>query len=104
MSAARCPVCLRLIKRSNQANRRYFALVALCVPFTYNGKRWSKKEWHEYFKDMFIEPRVIQLPSGKRAVRDPESSDLDTDEFAVFSEKVTAWCAAEGVFLPEEIE
>lgn len=51
---------------------------------------------------MFIQPLVIDLPNGKRAVRDPESSDLDGDEFSEFMDKVEAWCAERGIFLPEE--
>ena len=98
----RCPSCGRKKVRTTQANRRYFALVSQCVTFTFNGQRWSKKQWHEMFKDMFIDPLVIDLPNGKRAVRDPESSDLDIDQFNVFMDKVEAWCGERGIFLPEE--
>lgn len=99
----KCPACGRRRTRSTKANRRYFALVSLCVPFTYNGQRWSKRQWHEFFKDMYIDPAVIELPSGKRAVRDPESSDLDSETFAEFMFKVEEWCNERGLFLPEEV-
>lgn len=99
----RCEKCGRKRTRSSKANRRYFALVALCVPFVYNGRRWSKREWHEYFKDLYIEPRLIELPDGRRVVRDPESSDLESDDFREFMDKVEVWCNENGLFLQEEI-
>lgn len=97
----RCPTCGRRHKRSTQANARYWALVALCIPFVYNGRRWSKREWHEYFKDLYLEPVVITLPDGRRKVVDPESSDLDTPEFNDFMTKVEIWCGEHNLYLEE---
>jgi len=97
----RCPTCGRLHKRSTQANRRYWALVSKCVPLTFNGQRWSKRSWHEMFKDMFLPSRIVELPSGKSVVRDPDSSDLDTAEFNDFMTQVEVWCGERGIYLEE---
>ena len=103
MKPERCATCGRRKKRSTVANRRYFALVSLCVPFVYNGQRWSKVQWHALFKDMFLEPVTVKLPDGRTVVRDPESNDLDADEFNAFMDKVEAWCSEHELFLPEEV-
>ncbi len=97
----RCKACGQKKRRSNQQNRRYWLHVALCVPFTYNGRRWTKLQWHNYFKDLYIVPTTVELPDGRRVVRDPESSELDKDDFSVFTQKVEVWCAEHELYLPE---
>lgn len=71
------------------------------MPFMFNGRRWSKKEWHEFFKDMFIVPQVVNLPDGRRKVCDPSSAELEVPEFSDFYTKVEAWCAERNVYLDE---
>jgi hypothetical protein len=97
----RCPTCGRRKRRSIPQNKLYWELVGKCVPFVYNGRRWSKKEWHEYFKDMFIVPEVVSLPDGRSKLCDPSSAESDVAEFSVFYAKVEAWCSERGVYLEE---
>ena len=97
----RCPKCGRRAKRSNEANRRYFALLGKLSTVVYQGKRWSKREWHEMFKDMYIQPDIVTLPDGRRKVCDPHSSEMDTSEFQDYVTKVEVWCGERNVYLDE---
>lgn len=97
----RCPTCGRRKRRSDPQNRLYWELVAKCTAFVFNGRRWSKKEWHEFFKDLFIVPEVVSLPDGRRKVCDPSSADLDVPVFSEYYGKVEAWCAERDIRLDE---
>lgn len=95
----RCPTCGRRQRRTNPQNRLYWELVGKCAEFVFNGRRWSKQEWHELFKDLFIVPEVVQLPDGRRKVCDPSSAELEVSDFSEFYTKVEAWCAERGIYL-----
>jgi hypothetical protein len=89
----KCPTCGRRKRRSSQANRRYWALVGKLTTIVY--------QWHEFFKDLYIEPEVIKLPDGRRKVCDPHSSELDVPDFNDYMTKVEAWAAERGVQLDD---
>lgn len=99
---AKCPTCNREPKRSSEANRRYWSLLAeIADKVRPEGKVFSRESWHKYFAGKLIGMKVIDLPSGK-SIEIPESTTgLDKGEFAEYSDKIEAWAAQRNVWLEE---
>jgi len=100
MAQAKCPTCGRLKKRSTDANRRYWALLAeIATELKPQGQAYSSDTWHRYFCQRFLGADEIALPNQKTLVIPHGSSDLDTGEFNDFMTQVEAWANEHGVFL-----
>lgn len=85
---------VKLRKRTPAQNRRYWGngvLAQIAAQATVNGKLFDAETWHEMFKRMFI--GVIELPNGE--VIGKSSTDLTTDEFCEFCDKVEAYAASD---------
>ena len=89
-------------KRSAEANRRYWAILAQIAEDGWiEGRRYSAEVWHEFAKRRFI--GVIDGPGGISIAE--SSSRLNTKEFADYVQKVEVWAATElGITLTEPIE
>lgn len=98
----KCASCGRTPKRTSEANRRYWALLAvLAEKLPVQGNYFSRTSWHEYFKEKLLGAKEIMLPNGKTRVMSESSADLDTKEFSEFMDKVEVWCAEHDIFLDE---
>ena len=97
-----CPACGRKIKRSNEANARYWALLHKMSQNikTLDGK-FSVAVWHEYFKSKYLGCDEIKLPNRKTLLITRSSSDLDTEEFCVYQTKVEVFAHEHNVYLDE---
>lgn len=99
---ARCPTCHRRIKRSNQANARYWLLLhELSSRLRPGGQSYSAEQFHAYYKSRFIGCDDVRLPNGKVLTIPRSSADLDTGEFADYAAQVEADAAERGVYLAD---
>lgn len=90
-------------KRTLPQNKRYWGngiLNQISKQATVNGRLFSAETWHEQFKRMFI--GVIELPNGE--VIGKSSTDLDTQEFSEFSDKVEAYAVTELNVIFEDLQ
>ena len=98
----RCPTCKRKLRRSNEANRRYWMIIHLIADKVKPaGAEYSPETWHSYFKLRLLGGDDVKLPNGKTLVLPKSSAELDTHEFHEYAEKVEAWAAERDVFLDE---
>ena len=98
----RCPACKRRIRRSNEANRRYWlTLHTIAEKVKPNGEQYSTECWHNYFKMKLIGADDVKLPNGKVIVMPKSSAELDKGEFHAYAEQVELWMNERGVFLDE---
>ena len=83
-----CEFILRHYKpnRSKRQNNLYHAWVEMISDHTW----YTHIEWHEEFKDMFLESKRIRKPTKKRWWRKEEKTTktLKTDEFTIFLKKI----------------
>lgn len=99
---ARCPTCHQRIRRSNEANRRYWALLhAVAEGVKPEGSEYSAEVWHNYFKLKYLGGDDVRLPDGKVIVRPNSSAELDKSAFADYMTQIEAWANERGVFLDE---
>jgi hypothetical protein len=98
----RCPTCRRPVKRSPQANARYWLLLHLIAEsLRPGGAEYSADQWHAYMKSRFLGCDDVTLPNGKTLTIPRSSASLDRREFAEYMEQVEAWAAERGVFLED---
>jgi hypothetical protein len=99
----RLTLTVGLRKRTLPQNKRYWGngiLSQISKQATVNGRLFRAETWHEQFKRMFI--GVIELPNGD--VIGKSSTDLDTQEFSEFSDKVEAYAATELNVIFEDLQ
>ena len=100
MKQQRCPTCGRLKKRSTDANRRYWALLAeIAQELKPQGAQYSSETWHKYFCQRFLGADEVKLPNEKTLIIPHGSSDLDTAEFNDFMSRVESFGAEHCVYL-----
>lgn len=100
MKPERCPTCGRIKKRSTEANRRYWALLAeIAQELKPQGQQYSSETWHKYFCQRFLGADEVKLPNEKTLIIPHGSSDLDTAEFNDFMTQVEVWAGEHGVYL-----
>ena len=98
----RCPKCGRRIKRSNEANARYWLLMHKAAErLKPSGQSYSAETFHVYYKMKFLGADDVKLPSGKIVVMPKSSAELDKTEFHEYAEKVETDLNERGVFLDE---
>lgn len=99
----RLTLTVGLRKRTLPQNKRYWGngiLNQISKQAIVNGRLFSAETWHEQFKRMFI--GVIELPNGD--VIGKSSTDLDTQEFSEFSDKVEAYAVTELNVIFEDLQ
>jgi hypothetical protein len=100
----RCPACGRREKRSSEANRRYWALVALVAENVKpGGNAFSIDQWHKWVKSKWLGCTDTRLPNGATLTEPNSSADLEPAEFSDFMTAFEAWAAEHGVYLPEAV-
>jgi len=98
----RCPSCHRPLKRSNEANRLYWALVnTLANKAKPQGEQFSPETWHVWLKTKFLGADDVRMPNGKVIVVPKSTAELDKHEFSEYFAQVEAWCAEHDVYLEE---
>jgi hypothetical protein len=102
MKSQRCPTCRRLMRRSSQANARYWLLLHLIAEsIRPGGVSYSAEVWHAYMKSRFLGCDDVRLPNGRVLTIPKSSADLDTDLFGDYMTKVEAWASERNVFLDD---
>lgn len=98
----RCPTCKRRMVRSNEANRRYWALLhALSEKIRPAHNVYSADSWHLYCKSRFLGCDDHALPGGKSMTIPRSTAGLDVAEFSDYLSRVEAWANEHGVFLED---
>ena len=98
----RCPACGRKEIRSNEANKRYWALLhEIAEKVKPEGKQYSAETWHIYFKQKLLGSNEITLPNGGTTDVPQTTTALDTSQFHDYATQVEAWANTRGAFLPE---
>lgn len=98
----RCPTCRRKIRRSNEANRRYWLVLhTLADKVKPKEVHYSAETWHTYFKLKLLGGDDVRLPNGKVIVVPKSSAELDKSEFHAYAEQVELWMNERGVYLDE---
>ena len=84
-------------RRSLDANALYWVRIAEIA--THLG--YGSDEMHEVFKSMFLPPVIVDLGTEQRTV--PGSSRaLSVRDFGEYMDKISAWCASNGIPLSED--
>ena len=98
----RCPTCKRRIKRSSEANRRYWAILHLLSErIKPRGNAHSAETWHLWCKSKFLGCTDHVLPSGKTMTIPNSTAELDTAAFNDYMTAVEAWANERGVYLED---
>lgn len=100
-SRSRCPACGRYPKRTNEQNKRYWALIEKMAATEWSGQQFSKKAFHIYYASKFLGCEDITLPNGIVVTQPVSTSDEDIPDFGDYLTKVEADCNERGVFLDE---
>ena len=101
--ADRCPTCKRRLTRSNDANRRYWALIhVMASRIRPRGEWYSADQWHLYCKTKFLGAEDVKMPSGKVLVMPLSTADLDVHAFNEYMGKVEAFANEHGAYLEDE--
>jgi hypothetical protein len=98
----RCPTCKRRLKRSSEANRRYWLLLhTISDKLKPQNVQHSPEVWHHWAKMRFLGAEEIKLPNGKTLIMPHSSAELDKAEFQDYMEQLEAWAAEHDVYLDE---
>jgi len=93
---------IRAPKRSVDSNRFYWALLRDISDQQVHGKCFDVGIWHIYFKQLFLNDEVIELPDGSISVTQPSSSKLTQKQFTEYVDRVMLWAAEHGVVMSDE--
>ena len=104
MRVDRCPTCKRRLTRSNDSNRKYWALLhAMSEKMKPRGQTFSAETFHLWAKSKFLGCTDHVLPSGKTMTIPMSTANLDQEQFGNYLDKVQAFANEHGVFL-EDLE
>jgi hypothetical protein len=102
---SRCPTCRRRLKRSNEANRRYWALLHAMAEKEIRGKLYSADNWHLFCVSKWLGMTDHKLPNGSTLLIPQKTSELTVSEFNDYMTQVEAWANQHlGVFLEDRAE
>ena len=98
----RCPTCGRKPKRSSDANRAYWALLAkMADGLAPGGQKYGPNAYHLYYRVRFLGADDVELPNGKPMSVPRSTANLDADEFTAYLTKVEADAAERGIYLED---
>lgn len=84
-------------KRSQEQNRRYWALLReVAATVWVGGRRYSDEVWHEQFRRWFIGLEDYILPDGSTEQRGISTTTLTVQEFNDYMRNIESWCAEQG--------
>lgn len=90
-------------KRSQEQNRRYWALLREVAATVWVGqRRYSDEVWHEQFKRWFIGLEEITMPDGQVEQRGMSTTALTVAEFNEYMASIEQWCAEQGYPVMQE--
>lgn len=89
-------------RRSNEQNRRYWAILNEIAALDVQGRKYTAETWHEYFKGRFIGNEDIELPNGKTLLRPISTTTLDKIQFGEYMTQIEAWASQHGLLLFED--
>jgi hypothetical protein len=98
----RCPTCRRRLTRSNEVNRKYWALLHLMSEKMHpRGQSFTAETFHLWAKSRFLGAIDHVLPSGKTLSVPNSTAGLDVAEFSDYLDKVQAFANEHGVYLED---
>lgn len=98
----RCSKCGRTQTRSNEANRRLWALYHLIAEqAVVGGRTYSAEVWHYFFKGKHLGCTDIELPNGRVRSEPNSTANLDKSAFNDYMTQVEVWAAEHGIYLSE---
>jgi NinB protein. len=90
------------MKRSTEANRRYWMLLHLMAEkLKPGGQEFSAEVWHTWAKSKFLGCDDVKLPTGKVLSIPRSSADLDTAEFSEFMTQIEVFANERDVWLED---
>ncbi len=96
----RCPTCGQLPKRSNDQNKRYWAILnALSEQLKTADGYYNPDTWHLYFKQKYLGMEEVRLPNRQILQQPKSSAELDKAAFNDYMIQVEQWAVDHGVFL-----
>jgi hypothetical protein len=96
----RCPTCHRLVKRSQEANARYWLLLhTIAEKIKPEGQSYDAETWHKWAKSKWLGAEECKLPSGKTIQILRSTADLDAAEFSDYMTKVEVWAGDHNAWL-----
>lgn len=102
MGVERCPACKRKLKRSSEANRKYWSLLHLMSEkLRPQGRQFAADTLHLWAKSKFLGTVDHVLPGGKVHSEPNSTADLDTAEFSDYFDRVQAFANEQGVYLED---
>ena len=97
-----CPVCLRPERRTNEANKRLWAIyTALADGYAYEGRKFSADSYHLECRKRFLGCTDHVLPTGEVMTIPNSTSNLSPEEFAEYMGRVEALAASHEIYLDE---
>jgi hypothetical protein len=88
--------------RSNEANRRYWALLhVMAEKLRPLDQTYSAEQWHLYAKSRWLGADDVKVPNGKVIVIPRSTADLDTAAFNDYMTAVEAWANEHGCYLED---
>ena len=98
----RCKCCGAMRKRSQEANRAYWALLHDIAEQVKPAKQeYSAETWHEYFKRKLLGAEEVKLPNGRIILKSYSTADLDKEEFSEYMTKIEVFASERGVIRNE---
>ena len=98
----RCPRCGRRTTRTTLQNARLWALYErIAERRAVEGRHFTARAWHEYYKRTLLGMLDIELPDGRVMTRTKSTRGLDAAEFGDYMTKVEADAADAGIFLDD---
>ena len=102
MRVDRCPTCKRRLTRSNESNRKYWALLhAMAEKLHPRGHVYAAETYHLWAKSKFLGCTDHVLPNGKTLVIPHSTANLDQDQFNKYLDQVEAFANEHGCWLED---
>jgi hypothetical protein len=83
--------------RTNAQNAFYWACLSAISDQIRPGKEHSRDVWHEYFKQLFLPTRMLELPNGELVEQQASTASLNKADFSTYVEQVLQWATERGL-------
>jgi hypothetical protein len=89
--------------RTTAQNSLYWAVLHEVAEQIKPGSEYSAETWHCYFKTLFLNGRVIELPNGNIIEQEPTTTGMTTAAFSDYVERVIAWATERGLVWTDDL-
>jgi hypothetical protein len=89
--------------RTTAQNALYWAVLHEIADQIKPGSEYSAEIWHSYFKTLFLNGRVIELPNGNVIEQEPTTTGMTTAAFSDYVERVIAWATEKGLVWTDDL-